>query len=104
MAVIATKGSKIVREFREQEERIKAQEKHWELAGSKLGNIMGIQMKPEEIDTGPNYKFVNFFSFFKLKNFFLESHKNLQLIWLKAKVLQLFLVKKLLNNSVNIYQ
>lgn len=59
LAVMATKGSKTVRVYREQEERIKAQEKHWELAGSKIGNIMGIEVKPEEVDTGSNYKFLN---------------------------------------------
>lgn len=48
MAVTASKGSKQVRVFREAEERKNAQEKHWELAGSKLGNIMGIKVKPEE--------------------------------------------------------
>uniref|UniRef100_A0A915D1S2 RNA helicase n=1 Tax=Ditylenchus dipsaci TaxID=166011 RepID=A0A915D1S2_9BILA len=52
LAVAATKGSKQVRIFREQEERKNAQEKHWELAGSKLGNIMGIKAKPEETDAG----------------------------------------------------
>lgn len=55
---MASKGSKTVREYREQEERIKAQEKHWELAGSQIGNIMGIEVKPEEVDIGPNYKFL----------------------------------------------
>jgi pre-mRNA-splicing factor ATP-dependent RNA helicase DHX38/PRP16 len=49
MAVAATKGSRQVRLFREQEEKKKAQEKHWELAGSNLGKIMGIK---EEVDTG----------------------------------------------------
>uniref|UniRef100_A0A914EJD5 RNA helicase n=1 Tax=Acrobeloides nanus TaxID=290746 RepID=A0A914EJD5_9BILA len=51
MAVIASKGSKTVRTFREQEERKNAQEKHWELAGSKLGNLMGIKEKVEEDQT-----------------------------------------------------
>lgn len=49
MAIAATKGSRQVRLFRDQEEKKKAQEKHWELAGSKIGNIMGIK---EEQDTG----------------------------------------------------
>lgn len=49
MAVSASKGSRQVRHYREQEERKKAQEKHWELAGTNLGNIMGVK---EEKDTG----------------------------------------------------
>uniref|UniRef100_A0A915C1J7 RNA helicase n=1 Tax=Parascaris univalens TaxID=6257 RepID=A0A915C1J7_PARUN len=50
LAVVATKGSNVVRAWREKEERKKAQEKHWELAGSNLGNIMGVKVKPEESD------------------------------------------------------
>uniref|UniRef100_A0A915K2P7 Uncharacterized protein n=1 Tax=Romanomermis culicivorax TaxID=13658 RepID=A0A915K2P7_ROMCU len=39
MAVISRKGSAAVRSWREQEERRKAQDKHWELAGTKLGEL-----------------------------------------------------------------
>uniref|UniRef100_H3CVC9 Pre-mRNA-splicing factor ATP-dependent RNA helicase PRP16 n=1 Tax=Tetraodon nigroviridis TaxID=99883 RepID=H3CVC9_TETNG len=48
MAIISRKGSQLVRKHREQKERKKAQHKHWELAGTKLGDIMGIQKKEEE--------------------------------------------------------
>jgi pre-mRNA-splicing factor ATP-dependent RNA helicase DHX38/PRP16 len=48
MAMVARKGSALVRVHREQKERRKAQEKHWELAGTKLGQIMGIKSKREE--------------------------------------------------------
>ncbi|XP_061738487.1 pre-mRNA-splicing factor ATP-dependent RNA helicase PRP16 isoform X2 [Nerophis ophidion] len=47
MAIISRKGSQLVRKHREQKERKKAQHKHWELAGTKLGDIMGIK-KTEE--------------------------------------------------------
>uniref|UniRef100_A0A671XQV8 Pre-mRNA-splicing factor ATP-dependent RNA helicase PRP16 n=1 Tax=Sparus aurata TaxID=8175 RepID=A0A671XQV8_SPAAU len=47
MAIISRKGSQLVRKHREQKERKKAQHKHWELAGTKLGDIMGIQKKEE---------------------------------------------------------
>ncbi|VDO80775.1 unnamed protein product [Heligmosomoides polygyrus] len=50
MAVAAARGSKVVRQFRESEERKKAQDKHWELAGSKLGNLMGVKQKPDEVE------------------------------------------------------
>ena len=58
MAITATKGSKTVRLFRAEEDRKNAQEKHWELAGSKLGNILGIKAKPEEPapDDGTGYR------------------------------------------------
>ncbi|GFR03373.1 pre-mRNA-splicing factor ATP-dependent RNA helicase PRP16 [Trichonephila clavata] len=49
MAMIARKGSLAVRTFREQKERRKAQKKEWELAGTRLGDIMGIK-KVEETD------------------------------------------------------
>ncbi|MBN3306293.1 PRP16 helicase, partial [Amia calva] len=47
MAIISRKGSQLVRKHREQKERKKAQHKHWELAGTKLGDIMGIKKKEE---------------------------------------------------------
>ena len=49
MAVLSRKGSLLVRRFREEKERKKAQAKHWELAGSKLGNILGIKQKEEKV-------------------------------------------------------
>lgn len=49
LAIIARKGSQTVRKHREQKERRKAQHKHWELAGTKLGDIMGVK-KEEEPD------------------------------------------------------
>ncbi|CAA82662.1 putative pre-mRNA-splicing factor ATP-dependent RNA helicase mog-1 [Caenorhabditis elegans] len=61
MAVSAARGSVAVRKRREVEDRKKAQDKHWELAGSKLGNLMGVKEKkdetadPEDDDSG-NYK------------------------------------------------
>jgi len=48
MAVVARKGSRLVREKRERQERIKAQPKSWELTGTKLGNIMGVTDKEQE--------------------------------------------------------
>ncbi|XP_039500846.1 pre-mRNA-splicing factor ATP-dependent RNA helicase PRP16 isoform X1 [Drosophila santomea] len=49
MALLARKGSALVRNYREQKERRKAQKKHWELSGTKLGNIMGVQ-RPQDDD------------------------------------------------------
>lgn len=48
MALVARKGSALVRAFREQKERRRAQKKHWELAGTNIGNIMGVQKKDED--------------------------------------------------------
>lgn len=50
MAMVARKGSALVRVFREQKERRKAQKKHWDLGGTKLGNIMGIEKKKDDED------------------------------------------------------
>lgn len=50
MALLARKGSVLVRAFREQKERRKAQKKHWELGGTKLGNIMGVEKQRDEDD------------------------------------------------------
>jgi len=48
MAMVARKGSHVVMEHREVKERRKAQVKHWELAGTKIGNIMGIKAEEEK--------------------------------------------------------
>ena len=37
----------LVRKFREQKERKKAQHKDWELAGTNMGNILGIKKKDD---------------------------------------------------------
>ncbi|XP_059373492.1 pre-mRNA-splicing factor ATP-dependent RNA helicase PRP16-like [Carassius carassius] len=50
MAIISRKGSQLVRRHREQKERKKAQHKHWELAGTKLGDIMGIKKTEDGSD------------------------------------------------------
>ncbi|XP_056134192.1 pre-mRNA-splicing factor ATP-dependent RNA helicase PRP16 isoform X2 [Lampris incognitus] len=52
MAIISRKGSQLVRKHREQKERKKAQHKHWELAGTKLGDIMGIKKTEDEEGSG----------------------------------------------------
>uniref|UniRef100_A0A8C4Q2V9 Pre-mRNA-splicing factor ATP-dependent RNA helicase PRP16 n=1 Tax=Eptatretus burgeri TaxID=7764 RepID=A0A8C4Q2V9_EPTBU len=48
LAVISRRGSMLVRKHREQKERRKAQHKDWELAGTKLGNIMGVKQEEEK--------------------------------------------------------
>ncbi|XP_063382191.1 pre-mRNA-splicing factor ATP-dependent RNA helicase PRP16-like [Cydia fagiglandana] len=53
MALNARKGSALVKAFRLEKERRKAQKKHWKLEGTKLGNIMGIQKKEDEPEDGP---------------------------------------------------
>jgi len=47
MAVVSRNGSLTVRKHREQKERKKAQKKEWELAGTNIGNIMGIKKKDD---------------------------------------------------------
>lgn len=48
LAVLSRKGSQLVRRYREEKERKKSQQKHWELAGTKLGNVLGIKAAKEE--------------------------------------------------------
>lgn len=50
MALLARKGSALVRVFREQKERKKAQKKHWQLSGTKMGNIMGVEKVRDEAE------------------------------------------------------
>ncbi|KAL7291450.1 hypothetical protein TKK_0015034 [Trichogramma kaykai] len=51
MALLSRKGSHLVRCHREEKERRKAQKKHWNLAGTNLGNIMGVEdCKKEDVE------------------------------------------------------
>ncbi|KAE8806792.1 Pre-mRNA-splicing factor ATP-dependent RNA helicase PRP16 [Hordeum vulgare] len=50
MAIIARKGSLLVREFREKKSMNKSRQRFWELAGSKLGRILGVEKTAEQID------------------------------------------------------
>jgi pre-mRNA-splicing factor ATP-dependent RNA helicase DHX38/PRP16 len=63
MAVICRKGCLSVRRYREQKERLQAAEKSWKLAGTKLGNILGVEktndredLKQDGTDEGVDYK------------------------------------------------
>ena len=49
MAIVSRKGSAVVRAQREQKERKKAQKKHWELAGSRIGDIMGVKKEDDKV-------------------------------------------------------
>ena len=50
MAHVAKKGSRLVRQHREQADRKKAQKKEWELAGTKMGNLLGIEKTDDKED------------------------------------------------------
>jgi len=49
MAIIARKGSTLVREIREKQSMNKSRQRFWELAGSKLGNILGVEKTAEQV-------------------------------------------------------
>ncbi len=46
--MVAKKGSRLVKIHREQSERKKAQKKEWELAGTKMGNLLGIEKENDK--------------------------------------------------------
>ncbi|KAF2362557.1 DEAD/DEAH box helicase domain, partial [Trinorchestia longiramus] len=50
MAIVARKGSNAVKARREQKERRKAARKEWELAGTQLGDIMGVKKEDKSDD------------------------------------------------------
>ncbi|KAK4423938.1 Pre-splicing factor ATP-dependent RNA helicase DEAH7 [Sesamum alatum] len=50
MAIISRKGSNLVREIREKQSMNKSRQRFWELAGSKLGEILGVEKTAEQID------------------------------------------------------
>lgn len=49
MAIIARKGSVLVREIHEKQSMNKSRQRFWELAGSKLGNILGVEKTAEQV-------------------------------------------------------
>ena len=51
MAVISKTGSATLREYREKMERLKSTSRFWELAGSTMGNAMGIKKKDDSDGT-----------------------------------------------------
>ncbi len=54
IAVLAKKGSVLVRKERERQEALKGQKKELSLAGTALGNVIGV--KPQEDDADPAFK------------------------------------------------
>ncbi|CEP01822.1 hypothetical protein PBRA_008764 [Plasmodiophora brassicae] len=48
MAVMARKGSALLKFMREQSDRTKMRQKFWELSGSQLGNVLGVEKKQDE--------------------------------------------------------
>ncbi|KAL8550687.1 hypothetical protein ACS0TY_009191 [Phlomoides rotata] len=50
MAIISRKGSNLVREIREKQSSSKSRQRFWELAGSKLGDILGVEKTAEQVD------------------------------------------------------
>ncbi|GMH27685.1 hypothetical protein Nepgr_029528 [Nepenthes gracilis] len=50
MAIISRKGSALVREVHEKQSMNKSRQRFWELAGSKLGDILGVEKTEEQID------------------------------------------------------
>lgn len=47
MATVARKGCHSVRMHRDKKEALKAQKKEWELAGTKIGDIMGVKKEDD---------------------------------------------------------
>lgn len=49
MAIISRKGSALVREIREKQTQNKSRQRFWELAGSQMGNILGVKKTAEQV-------------------------------------------------------
>jgi pre-mRNA-splicing factor ATP-dependent RNA helicase DHX38/PRP16 len=56
-AILAKKGSAILRQIRERNDRSKMRERFWELAGSKLGKLLKIEKQEEQPD--PDINLIN---------------------------------------------
>ena len=55
MAVLAKKGSEVVMKMRTDRDRVKMKERFWEVAGSRIGEVMGVKaMAPEQLEESVN--------------------------------------------------
>ena len=50
LAVIARKGSALVREYRQKRDESKSRERFWELGGTQMGNVLGLQREEQPGD------------------------------------------------------
>ncbi|KAJ0981770.1 hypothetical protein J5N97_010025 [Dioscorea zingiberensis] len=50
MAIISRKGSTLVRDVHEKQSMNKSRQRFWELAGSKLGDVLGVEKTADQID------------------------------------------------------
>jgi len=50
LAILSRKGSAVVKELREKKERIKAQGKFWDVSGTTLGKVMGVEKTDDDPD------------------------------------------------------
>lgn len=102
MAQISRKGSIVVKKHREQKERKKAQHKHWELAGSKLGDIMGIKKEDEKgSEENVNYKSQQQFAdHMKEKNEASSNFAKMKSLREQREFLPVFAVRQLLLNVI----
>lgn len=50
LAIISRKGSHLLKEIRLQRERMKSVKKFWEIAGSRMGNVLGVKEEKAESD------------------------------------------------------
>lgn len=50
IALLSRKGSAILKEVMEQKEKMAARKKFWELAGSQMGDILGVKKQVEDDD------------------------------------------------------
>lgn len=56
MAIISRKGSALVREIHEKQSMNKSRQRFWELAGSKLGDILGVEKSAEQVFLWNNFE------------------------------------------------
>jgi pre-mRNA-splicing factor ATP-dependent RNA helicase DHX38/PRP16 len=50
IAVLSKKGSTVLKDLREKNERSKMRERFWELAGTQLGNVLKVEKKEVDKD------------------------------------------------------
>jgi len=104
MAIISRKGSTLVREIHEKQSMNKSRQRFWELAGSKLGDILGVEKTAEQVfflESGVivSFAFSVWFENFILYTFFVNA-RLMQTLLKWVKMVKLILRRKLSFHSI----
>lgn len=100
IAILAKKGSALVRYHREMKERKRGQKKEWELAGTKLGDIMGIKKPKDEPEKSDEKVSEDYRAEHRFKDHIEDKLSDRERIRKQRQYLPIFAVRSALMNVI----